>query len=55
MAFIVSPNENIILPFTKDKKNILSFNGEIYNFREIKDFNQKIHKISNRNRHRGVI
>ncbi len=33
---IVSPNEKIILPFTKDEKNYLSFNGEIYNYLEIK-------------------
>ena len=33
---IVSPDEKIILPFTKDKKNYLSFNGEIYNYLEIK-------------------
>ncbi len=32
---IVSPNEKIVLPFTKDKKNYLSFNGEIYNYLEI--------------------
>ena len=41
---IVSPNEKIILPFTKDKKNYLSFNGEIYNYLEIKKKIKK-HKV----------
>ena len=27
---IVSPKEDLLLPFTKDQKNFLSFNGEIY-------------------------
>ena len=34
---IVSPNEDVLLPFTKDQKNYLSFNGEIYNYEKIKD------------------
>ena len=34
---IVSPKEKIDLPFTKDKKNFLSFNGEIYNYLELKN------------------
>ena len=33
---IVAPEEKIELPYTKDKKNYLSFNGEIYNFLSIK-------------------
>ena len=42
---IVSPDEKIVLPFTKDKKNYLSFNGEIYNYlgikKELKKFKAK--------------
>ena len=38
---IVSPDENLILPFTKDQKNFLSFNGEIYNYKEIRNFLKK--------------
>lgn len=34
---IVAPKEDIILPYTKDNKNYLSFNGEIYNFKDIKN------------------
>jgi asparagine synthase (glutamine-hydrolysing) len=33
---IVGVNEKIDLPFTKNKKDFLSFNGEIYNYLEIK-------------------
>ena len=33
---IVSPKEKILLPFTKNNKDYLSFNGEIYNYSEIK-------------------
>jgi len=33
---ITSPNEKIKLPFTKNNINFLSFNGEVYNFEEIK-------------------
>lgn len=40
---IVSPNEKIILPFTKNNKNYLSFNGEIYNYLEIK---KKLKKLN---------
>ena len=43
---IVSPNEKILLPFTKNGKNYLSFNGEIYNYREIK---KKLNKYKNIN------
>ncbi len=38
---IVSPKENVVLPFTKDKKNYLSFNGEIYNYKEIRNLLEK--------------
>jgi asparagine synthase (glutamine-hydrolysing) len=38
---IVSPKEDVVLPFTKDKKNYLSFNGEIYNYKDIRDFLKK--------------
>jgi asparagine synthase (glutamine-hydrolysing) len=38
---IVAPKEDVALPFTKDKKNYLSFNGEIYNYEEIRDFLKK--------------
>lgn len=38
---IVAPKENIVLPFTKDKKSYLSFNGEIYNYKEIRDILKK--------------
>lgn len=38
---IVAPKECVILPFTKDKKNYLSFNGEIYNYKEIQYFLKK--------------
>ena len=38
---IVSPKEDLLLPFTKDQKNFLSFNGEIYNYREIRDYLKK--------------
>lgn len=38
---IVSPDENLILPFTKDQKNFLSFNGEIYNYKEIRNLLKK--------------
>lgn len=34
---IVSPKEFIDLPFTKNKNEFLSFNGEIYNYLEIKE------------------
>ena len=34
---IVSPKENINLPFTKNKNEFLSFNGEIYNYLELKE------------------
>ena len=34
---IVSPNEKINLPFSKNQNEFLSFNGEIYNFLEIKN------------------
>ena len=34
---IVSPKEHIDLPFTKNKNEFLSFNGEIYNYLEIKE------------------
>jgi asparagine synthase (glutamine-hydrolysing) len=34
---IVAPKEDIVLPYTKDKKNYLSFNGEIYNYKYIKN------------------
>ena len=34
---IVSPKEIIELPFTKNKNEFLSFNGEIYNFISLKD------------------
>lgn len=43
---IVSPNEKILLPFTKNGKNYLSFNGEIYNYRETK---KKLNKYKNIN------
>ncbi len=33
---IVAPEEKIELPYSKNKKNYLSFNGEIYNFLSIK-------------------
>ena len=33
---IVSPKEDIVLPFTKNYNNFLSFNGEIYNYEEIR-------------------
>ena len=33
---ISSPNEKIKLPFTKNNNNFLSFNGEVYNFEEVK-------------------
>lgn len=33
---IVSAKEKILLPFTKNYKDYLSFNGEIYNYKEIK-------------------
>ena len=33
---IVSPKEKIELPFTKNKNNYLSFNGEIYNYLDLK-------------------
>ena len=33
---IVSPKEKIPLPFTKNNKDYLSFNGEIYNYSDIK-------------------
>lgn len=33
---IVSPKEKIKLPFTKNNNHFLSFNGEIYNFEELK-------------------
>ncbi len=41
---IVSPKENLKLPFTKDNKNYLSFNGEVYNYKKIRDllYNQSI-------------
>lgn len=40
---IVSAKEKILLPFTKNYKDYLSFNGEIYNYKEIKKkiFNTK--------------
>lgn len=34
---IVSPNEKIKLPFSKNENHYLSFNGEIYNHRDIKN------------------
>ena len=33
---IVSPNEKINLPFSKNKNDFLSFNGEIYNYLDLK-------------------
>ena len=36
---IVSPNEKIKLPFSKNENHYLSFNGEIYNHRDIKKIN----------------
>ena len=33
---IVSPNEKINLPFSKNKNDFLSFNGEIYNYLDIR-------------------
>ena len=33
---IVSPKEKINLPFTKDNNHFLSFNGEIYNYSDLK-------------------
>ena len=49
---IVSPKEKIALPFSADNINYLSFNGEIYNYPEIK---KKIietrNKISFKHRH----
>lgn len=38
---IVSPDEKLSLPFTKDSKTFLSFNGEIYNYKEIKELLKK--------------
>ena len=34
---IVSPNTKLVLPFTKNNRDFLSYNGEIYNFEEIKN------------------
>ena len=34
---IVSPKEFIDLPFTKNKNEFLSFNGEIYNYLSLRD------------------
>ena len=34
---IVSPNKKIKLPLTYDGNTFLSFNGEIYNFLDLKD------------------
>ena len=34
---IVAPKENIDLPFTKNKNEFLSFNGEIYNYLSLKE------------------
>ena len=34
---IVSPKEKLVLPFTKNNQNFLSFNGEIYNYEELKN------------------
>ncbi len=35
---IVAPKENFALPFTKNNQDFLSFNGEIYNYENIKNF-----------------
>mgnify|MGYP006101515919 CR=1 FL=1 len=42
----MSPKEDVVLPFTKDKKNYLSFNGEIYNYKDIRDFLKNIPKFA---------
>ena len=42
---IVEPKEKILLPFSKDKRNYLSFNGEVYNYIEIKKNLKKDKKI----------
>ena len=34
---IVAPKEKFALPFTKNNRDFLSFNGEIYNFEELKN------------------
>ena len=53
---IVAPKENIDLPFTKNKNEFLSFNGEIYNYLSLKEeLEKKRNKVCYIYRYRSFV